>query len=422
MFSVYFITLLFFVTVLVRLSRFGLLSPVFLISLHLFLGIVIRFGYLKYIDQEDALIYFLPVSFGSYFEMLAFYILFLMFFAIFSSMGLAKFTVKKIGTCGSLDDNKLLIFLTFFMLVLYLVSISHSAGGFLNYIKLAQNRVSDNVQGLAYIGVLFDLTVSGSLLLLTIKKPNDKLKWLVFLLVLTVLSLFILKGGRGNFLQYIISLLVINEFLSNKKMKFDMRVVIICCLFVVMTTFGLAARYSSQNDVEFNEAVSDVSQDVTKALMSPFSLFDHYELAKEYSKINGYDYGLFYASQLVRPVPRSIWEDKPLVLGKKIRDEFWGDTTGGVPAGYIGESYISFYYFGFFVMSAFLAYVALLLTRWYLCSSGNRIYVFYLSVIVPYVFFNLLRTGVDTGFTRILIYLVTAYLFVSLLNKRFVFR
>ena len=150
-------------------------------------------------------------------------------------------------------------------------------------------------------------------------------------------------------------------------------------------------------------------------------MIDHYILAKKYTDIHGYDYGIQYAEYLVRPIPRGFWPDKPEQVAIRMRYEFWGEKMGGIPPTVFGEFYMSFGYIGLIIGSIFLGVILGLLERIYQrIYSEPEISVVY-AIMVAFIVFSVTRSGLDISFVKIVSYLSFLIIFKMMLMIR-VFR
>ncbi len=393
------------------------MSPQFIVLVHLFVGCVARYFYLRYAGDAQPLTYFLPIDDVSYWELLLFVGSYLFFYFIFSALkarpipNLLAFEVK-----GASTYKRVFLATSFFLLAYYTLMILNF-GGFGEFLDATINRSSARVQGLAYVSVFADLAYMGAAILFFINRValGRHKKLTFFLLALSVLTLGF-QGGRGNILQFLITIFIISDCLKGRKIVIGKNGVVLFILFIVLATSGLAARKSNQLDISFVDALEQVNSDLVNSVFSPLAIFDHYELSKEYVYSNGFDYGATYIDQLTKPIPRKYWSDKPQPLGKKMRLEFWGDEAGGIPAGLVGEGYISVGITGVIFVSIVLAAIVARLRTLYNFSYVRNEYVVFAAIIIPYVGINLIRTGVDTGFTRIMIY-VCAFFFFKFLCK-----
>ena len=108
----------------------------------------------------------------------------------------------------------------------------------------------------------------------------------------------------------------------------------------------------------------------------------------------------------MRPVPRSVWLDKPQLLGIRIRQEFWGDSLGGIPATVFGEFYVAFGYLGLLVGSIFLGWVLGMLERLYRLSIVQPDVAVLYGILTVTVVFTVVRSGLEIGIVNIAIYLL----------------
>lgn len=422
-----FLSFVIFVLLLKRSSAFGFFSPYFLVSFHFFMGICVRYLILKYSDNSDVYILhpLLEVNVTSYYELFIFFVFFVLIFELFflwdKSRGKAfkiNNTVKRLLTVGKLQKkfiNKLIVF-SIFCLGAYFAIMIPALGGVSELVHAFAARVSDNIQGLGYTGILSDIFIASiTLVYLAFKKRIICNKFIVFNLIIMASGLLIIQGGRGNLMQFIISLMLINNVYSSYKNNLS-KLILILIFVIFITIGGLATRMTAQRDISLEESLDIISETFVGAIIGPFALYDHYMISKAYVGIHGYNYGLFYIENLLRPIPRSIWADKPEVLGKLVRLEFWGDSQGGIPPGLLGEAYIAFGIVGNFIVGGIFALMLYTLNKIYIVCQYNEKLTFFSAILVPYVCFNLVRGGVDVGFTRITIYLAI-FIFISFLSK-----
>ncbi len=201
------------------------------------------------------------------------------------------------------------------------------AGGISALLYMFMVRVSSQMAGLGYVGILSDIAILCSIALYAIYryKSYEGLKRILTLfIVLLSFCLLLMQGGRGNIIMYLMSIMICSTLMSgNKNINIKSFLVILIIVFSI-TILGLSSRIASQQGVEFEEGLNRVSSESTLALSAPFALYDHFYLSKLYANRHGHDYGLFYLENLVRPIPKSLWKEKPEVLGKKSGWSFMG--------------------------------------------------------------------------------------------------
>jgi oligosaccharide repeat unit polymerase len=403
------VNFLIFIVFLVRSYRFSIFSPYFMLVMHLFLAIPVRGGFLYFISPENSLHYEVNFEISSFIVLCGFCYGVFILFEIFN-MRFSSASFKNLFFLGSFVDvsrNRFVGFIIFAYVLLFLNMMVNvqAYGGFSSYVSNMQSRVSTVQSSLAYFSITFDLLVVSSIYLLFLALRTKKYTYIVLFLCAIVVLMLILSGGRGNLIQYCISCAFVFWVSKGFPRIKVTQLLIFSGLFIVVATFGLASRQAAQQDISFSVALNGVSENFAGAISGPFAIYDHYRLAEIYESEVGNDYGLFYFQNLLRPIPRSLWKEKPEVLGKQVRQYFWGDSQGGIPPSFFGEFYISFGYFGVPLGVIFLVCLLLYFSSLYRCALNQHEYVVSGSVLIPYFAFNLIRGGVDVGFTRILIYI-----------------
>lgn len=403
------VNILIFSYFLLSACRFSIFSPYFLLVFHLFMAVPIRAAFLYYVSPENSLFYEIYFEIGTFLRLCLFcYVAF-----IFLELWMRKpsvstnyrFALLRVNT--DFDDRRFrkLIFLSYTLLMVnFLVNIQ-VYGGFFQFLVAMQGRVSTVNSSLAYFSITFDLLVILSVYLFYLAARYRCYILAVFLLTAFVVVMLVVNGGRGNLIQYFISLGMVFWLARGMPRIRILHLVLLGGLFVVVAVGGLASRVSAQQDTPISVALSEVGGNFAAAVSGPFAIYDHFRLSEIYEEEVGNDYGIFYLENLLRPIPRSLWSEKPQVLGKKVREYFWGDSQGGIPPSYFGEFYISFGYVGIAIGALFLALISLFFQNIFIKAMSSPPHVIAAAILVPYFSFNLMRGGVDVGFTRLVIYL-----------------
>lgn len=414
--------------ILARSFRFGVMNPYFLFFLHFFLAVPIRALVLTFHPDYYKIVLhpIVSINIGSILTLTAF--AFVVFVSVETLMHYKKkrarhFTTKIGFKAFNLPVNVSLtffysiLFIYFICLFSYFLLMISAAGSFQAVLQIFSMRVSSKLQGLHYLSLISDYAILTSLYLFAIQKfsPNVRKKSLaVRLVVLISFSMLIIQGGRGNIIMYIISLSLIN-MASKNSIKIGLKKLVMIMLLVFsIAVLGLTSRVASQQDISMQAAFARVAGNLVSTLSAPFAIYDHFILSERYSEKVGHDYGMFYLENFTRPVPRAIWPEKPEVLGKKVRAAFWGDSEGGIPPGLVGELQISFSYLGVIIGALVYGWLLYLLTQHYFAMLKNSKAVVFVSVMVPYLSFNLVRGGLDVGFTRIVIFCFLIFTLVLL--------
>lgn len=87
---------------------------------------------------------------------------------------------------------------------------------------------------------------------------------------------------------------------------------------------------------------------------------------------------------------------------------------GGIPPGLFGEFYIEFGVFGTLLLAALFGMFFSQLHRLFLYAYTNDKLIPFVAIITPFICFNLIRGGMDVGFTRIAIYSFSFFMIVSI--------
>lgn len=407
--------------------RRGLFSATFLVSFHLFLGFGIRTLYLMTpAGGRDILAPWILAS--RELPVLEVALLIAMY------SGLVIFGLLK-GQVGANKNSDLLrlqatvggfsrvLILACLALIAFLLLASQFFGGLESYARILATRSSEAVAGFGYAGILFDLSVVSVVSLYYLHlctSPKRSRNWLMMVVVLGTAALLFVGGGRGNLIQYFLSLLIIRLSIVRGSIRKYVLLAVLPLLVGAVIIVGLSVRIAAQYNISYSEAQSRTMADVTSVILAPFALTDHLMISKKFVAVHGHDFGYQYLTNLVKPVPRSVWPDKPVPQPIQVRRTFWGDDFGGIPPGVFGEAYIAFGRVGIGLATLCLGLLALRLDRLQLAGLRDPSFLPVYSLLVPYVAFNLVRGGVDIAFTRIAIILASFLLVRLVVHKRVV--
>jgi len=223
----------------------------------------------------------------------------------------------------------------------------------------------------------------------------------------------LIAGGRSVLLFYLFSLLV-----AHGRIRLPRWVTLTAVAVIAVTISGsmVFLRYQQQAaDARFTLNL----RNVISASYTGLPYIDHFQLARDYVARNGHDFGGLYAKVLLLPVPRQLWADKPLQLSRRMREEYWGDSSGGIPPGYFGEAFIAFGWPG--VIAASLVFGGLLrhLSHRFPLRPSSGPYIISIAAVTGYAIgFVLIRGGLDIGAYRVglivaSLWLVTRIIFPS---------
>ncbi|WP_440958174.1 oligosaccharide repeat unit polymerase [Oceanicaulis sp. LC35] len=165
--------------------------------------------------------------------------------------------------------------------------------------------------------------------------------------------------------------------------------------------FGLALRISAQSGESLPRALAEVSSRGTAGLLNNFNYFELFSAAVLFAERNGINFGQNFLNVLLRPVPRSLWPDKPLGVGLQMREEFYGDRLSGVPPTFLGEFYIAFGGLGMILVGAIIV-LSIAFVQRNEFKSRNPYLLGFLSLFV----FSLPMEMMKAGFEIVSIYYV----------------
>lgn len=398
---------------LYRAFSFGVFSPYFLVVFHLYTGIVIRYCFLNTDGGGEYIMRSIdnPIQLSVFLELLSYYLIFIISFEMFhlkqkhkaSLPGLYSFPILSSKTENLFFKLALLVFVFYFLTLLVYI------GGLSEILYAFTVRVSGAVNIPVYLTLLPDLYVVIAFCLFYGFVCGNGNKPKALMVVFIGFIMLLLSGARGNLIQYVITLMMIWYIPKVGRVFFNLKIVAFLAFVLIVLFVGLANRLAVQNNLEFSEVISEVSDRSVDTLTGPFAIYDHYGLSKIYADELGFDYGLSYLSNITRPIPRSMWAEKPQALGKLIREYFWGDTMGGVPPGLIGEFYISGGILSAVILMPIFSLLVYRMNQIYEFSLKRADTTLFIAIFTPYVFFSLIRLGVDVAFTRVLIFIFFFY-------------
>ena len=303
-----------------------------------------------------------------------------------------------------------------------------SLGGFDSF-----SRQSSTFSLFARINSLF-FSINGvipffSMLILSIPKKNSIQTSLLNSLIIIYLLLSAFSGGgRSLLVFYIAAILSMYPWFRNlfqDKIKLLILIPIVGSVIVALSGFMIYLRYAVQGaKASFDLTLGNI----ISASSTGLSIIDHFELARYLSEKNVeliqpqyfgrfIDFIILFLSGFV---PRGIWENKPIQIAREIRYELFGDISGGVPIGFLGEGY---YLGGIVLLFVFVAiYSFFLKGADYFISSDNKQFINQTrsAIIVPLVTYAILRGGLDNFLFRslapIIIYVLSEKIFLKYIS------
>ena len=351
-------------------ARINLLSTWTFFSLSVFLGCFLRGIYigLNYPNDNVLNFYYYIGNAPSYFYLPAFILLTCLFVTAIT------FTVSKGSRASSLNSSNQinetrLIYFGFFSLFVSLIAIIayiQLTGG-LDTLNLSKKRstiesivLEKNHRTWQSLKTIASISLLAHLILLQdglSRTKNRKLKLILSaLLFLTAIFLPFYSSTRSDVIIYMMfSLLVFysaNQAIPWKK--------VLIYLFFALTLFQtMSILRSANDDTNFRESFV-LTNIFDRLVLNRNGL----ELGKTAHVIDAVpntletQYGKTIGVYLVAPIPRELWNAKPLISsGPIIGNVIYGNKITGVPPGFYGEMFWNFSYFGLIIGSVLLGWL-----------------------------------------------------------------
>ena len=287
---------------------------------------------------------------------------------------------------------------TLLLTLFYIVVSIALKGGLSGWITKSYTRVATDNSLINYLFPLPTFTLVSTVVQYSILRRvalSTQSKTLIYTNCLLQLLIALAAGGRSVLLLYVISLVV-----AHGKPKIPKWLLYSSLAIAIVSTSGsmIYLRYKNQSA----QATFDYSLiNVVDASYTGLPFIDHFQLTREFVQEYGFDYGQSYANLITLPIPRSIWEEKPLQVSRVFREAYWGDSSGGIPPGLFGESYLAVGWAG--VMFVSLAYGVILrkIGLRYRISSNDSFQVATIATLGSAIGFVLIRGGLDIGVYRV---------------------
>jgi len=181
---------------------------------------------------------------------------------------------------------------------------------------------------------------------------------------------------------------------------------------------GLGVRESAQKDIPFGEAVGNSSKQLTEVITGTFPIIDLFTSAKYFADQVGHDNGQQFVNYLTRVIPRSIWPEKPLILGLQIRKYYSGHTLSGVPPTIFGEFYIAFGEIGLILCAVVLAGILRFLSSLHgAVKLNDGLSLIYITFLVQLIF-STFRAGLEISIFTIAYY-ISGIIFIKFFSSSF---
>ena len=212
---------------------------------------------------------------------------------------------------------------------------------------------------------------------------------------LPIFAVLIGIGSRFPFLFSVCGFVISNGLISFY--CFKKRDIIVLFIMVVIV-FGLSAmmkeiRVHGIDNMESNETEYDIGLFSQKAAskMSPEGVVYMNTILYDHCKSNGFLYGKNSSFIFYFWVPRSIWKNKPEMLGKWLPQKYQNVSEGhSASLGIWGELYVDFGYLSLLVMFVLGILLKKLdnICQFISLYKGHTISIIFVSLVFPFVFFS----------------------------------
>ena len=256
-------------------------------------------------------------------------------------------------------------------------------------------------------------------------KRSGTLGLFVVLLALASVGPFV-SSSRSALIYLLIGVFAVHHYTTGGWRIKEMRNAVILIL-VVLLSLG-ALRFVQQRSISFAEYEEEVGLVGSVGRIAASNNF--LGVKKTASLIDmvpsnvPHTYGSTYFLWLIAPVPRAIWEEKPVVrIGGVLGSTVFGTReSNGIPPGFVGEAYLNFGWFG--IPLAAILFGAMV--RRFYESYGRKAYSHSRSLLIYSLLFPIVAfasvSGDFTGFVsragQTLIPLVIAFWIIGLRKNR----
>lgn len=231
-----------------------------------------------------------------------------------------------------------------------------------------------------------------ALIFLTIIAITVKNKFKVILIILPTLLVLIGTGTR-LFLVYAILMLMTKDIIS-LPFKKSIKVLLISIPILLFMNFIKSNRSSgllNTNDFKEEKIIYETFTQKVASYGSTEGLLRNIAMITDYTNNHDYTYGKSIGFLSYWWVPRSIWDDKPVMLDYWLIREYRNDFSGGysTASSYYGEIYMDFGPFISMVICLFLGILLGKLQNWINVNLNNNFETLIIgSFLYAWIFFG----------------------------------
>ncbi|MCE3221734.1 oligosaccharide repeat unit polymerase [Vibrio diabolicus] len=390
-FELYMTGMIFLITLLLPIMVYekeGIFHPLIFKSTFLifFFYIPSVFSFVRGVDSHLLLSnYFTPSEINSY------AVEFVLLFSTFNIVTLVSYSIfPAFGTGLTIVENmrgninlKILsvILLTILIVIFYIVK----AGGVdaLIYLRSMkdENRITSQFGGeLIFLSKLI-LPVSFFIIYSYLFGAKVSSRLLFLLIITAIASNFLLTGSRSSILYFLIFLLMI-YYHCRERIRIDYAIICVLAALFIFSAMTQIRESGEEAKVEISliDSVTNISNKMSERTIGYIN--GAYSVLAFVPGKSDYMYGGSYIALLAAPIPRSIYPNKPIGLGKRNAIELYERDDTAIPPGYVAESFWNFGYYGIFLVAAVWGVILKSLYYFYLTNRDSIVIsLFYLMTI-----------------------------------------
>lgn len=267
--------------------------------------------------------------------------------------------------------------------------------------------------GYLYSSLYFGFGAIIVLFLYGLNINNRRLISISFVLAALFMLPDLARGTRVNTLFAIVAwycALVLNRDVNKRKLVLSRTTRILLLLVVPLLIVGPRLYRNEQritgnsffqifNKKNFFDSIAGYDS----AMDIGFSIFLNAKLQ--------FQYGKTYAEGLLRPIPRSLWQDKPHEIDVYLNQEIFPKTSSSVGISFSGfsEPFLNFGILGIAFFGVFLG----LISSWaFFKYRSGKIYFFLITLFLSAFSFNLLRGNLTSSYSQMVFPLAASFLVI----------
>jgi len=246
---------------------------------------------------------------------------------------------------------------------------------------------------------------------------NNANLWLAIAIIAIHSSLIFLTGSRGAAIIHLAAGLYALGIIDSKKML-TFKNLVTGLFGSLLAYFALLAGLSLRISAQTQESLASVFERTWAAgpdiVFGSFSFFELYAGAKHFAHVTGHTLGENFIALIYRPIPRSMWPEKPDLLGIEIREFYYGDRISGAPPTFVGEFYVAFGVFGVIIAAAIYACLVSAVER---ARNRENVYLKACGALMAFMLpVEFMKSGLEIGLF-IFMYFAAVWIGTSLLIR-----